>query len=327
MTGPGPRDASPRSAAAPRRRPGLGRGLDALLPESLQERSGDGLLRIRVEEVRANPNQPRRSFDAAGLAELAASIKALGILQPLVVRSLEGSGAPGYELVAGERRLRAASEAGLSEVPVVVVETDDRGSLERALVENIHRADLNPLEEAAAYRQLIDEGGLTQEALASRIGRNRVTITNSLRLLDLPMPVQELISGGRLSAGHGKALLGLEGNPFLERMARRAAQEELSVRDTEDLVRRYQSMAGAPGARLGGGGEQPGAPRTGGHAAEVMEAQRRLAHRLQTRVRVEMGKRKGKIVVDFVSLEELDRLTQAIAGEDADGSRGVIRLE
>ncbi|MEA2477515.1 MAG: ParB family transcriptional regulator, chromosome partitioning protein [Actinomycetota bacterium] len=277
------------------RRSGLGRGLDALLPdETARPESGTGIGDIAIDEIDANPRQPRDSFDEPALRELADSISSLGVLQPVVVRKVGGR----YELVAGERRVRAARIAGLDRVPVVVVDTDGRGSLERALVENIHRADLNAIEEAAAYRQLLDEGGLTHESLASQIGKNRVSITNALRLLELPVPVQKLITEGRLSAAHGKALLGLQGNPFQQRLATRAAQERLSARETEDLVRRFQAMTGV--ARSDG--DAPTRP------PQVTDAQRVLSARLQTRVRVEVGKRKGKITIDFVSLEELDRL-------------------
>jgi ParB family chromosome partitioning protein len=296
------------------RKAGLGRGLDALLPApggaELEERSS--LLQVGIDVIEPNPRQPRRDFPEDALDELATSITQLGILQPLLVRP----GTPGrYELIAGERRLRAARRAGLAEVPVVVVETDDAGSLERALVENVHRADLNPIEEAAAYRQLIEDGGLTQEALGERLGRGRVTIANSLRLLDLPVPIQKLLIDGRITAGHGRALLGLGGSPFQERMARRAADEGLSVRETEDLVRRYQAIAApspapVPGERL---------PRP----ARATDAQRRLADHLQTRVRVEVGKRKGRIVLDFVSMEELDRLMELILGDAPEGPETV----
>ena len=287
------------------RRSGLGRGLDALLPsgngDSL-EQTGN-LLEVRTDVIDPNPRQPRHDFDDDALADLASSIAQLGILQPLLVRP----GTAGrYELIAGERRLRAARAAGVGLVPVVVVETDERGSLERALVENIHRSDLNPIEEAAAYRQLIDDGGLTQEALGERLGRNRVTITNALRLLDLPTSIQKLLVDGRVTAGHGRALLGLAGSPFQERMARRAADEGLSVRETEDLVRRYQAIA-APEASAATPGKLP-------PPASVTDAQRRLSDHLQTRVRVEVGKRKGRIVLDFVTIDELDRLMGLILG-------------
>ncbi|MDQ3914503.1 MAG: ParB/RepB/Spo0J family partition protein [Actinomycetota bacterium] len=292
------------------RKSGLGRGLDALLPSSGRgddlERRGS-LLEVPLDAISANPNQPRQTFDPAGIEELAASVTELGILQPLLVRDTGGGS---YELIAGERRLRAAHAAGLDVVPVIVVETDERGSLERAIVENIHRADLNPIEEAAAYRQLIADAGLTQEQLGERLGRNRVTITNSLRLLDLPTAVQRLLVEGRLTAGHGRALLRLSGNPFQERMARRAAEEKLSVRETEDEVARYVTMTEgmAPRARSREAAEE---------SAAVAEARRRLSERLQTRVKVQMGKRKGKITVEFVSPDDLDRLVRAIAGDDA----------
>ncbi len=292
------------------RKSGLGRGLDALLPSSGRgddlERRGS-LLEVPLDAISANPNQPRQTFDPAGIEELAASVTELGILQPLLVRDTGGGS---YELIAGERRLRAAHAAGLDVVPVIVVETDERGSLERAIVENIHRADLNPIEEAAAYRQLIADAGLTQEQLGERLGRNRVTITNALRLLDLPTAVQRLLVEGRLTAGHGRALLRLSGNPFQERMARRAAEEKLSVRETEDEVARYVTMTEgmAPRARSREAAEE---------SAAVTEARRRLSERLQTRVKVQMGKRKGKITVEFVSPDDLDRLVRSIAGDDA----------
>jgi ParB family chromosome partitioning protein len=290
------------------RRSGLGRGLDALLPggdAGPMESRGAGLLELPVDGIRPNTDQPRHSFDEPALEELAASIRQLGVLQPLLVRPQDN----GFELVAGERRLRAAKRAGLSSVPVVVVETDREGSLERALVENLHREDLNPIEEAAAYRQLLEEGGLTQQALADRLGRSRVAITNALRLLELPVAIQKLLIDDRLAAGHGKALLGLEGNPFQERLARRVAQEGLSVRETEDLVRRYQNIS-----TVGGSSDR----RRTARPPLVSEAQRALADHLQTRVRVEMGQRKGKIVLDFVSLEELERLLNKIVGEHAE---------
>ncbi|MGH2819487.1 MAG: ParB/RepB/Spo0J family partition protein [Actinomycetota bacterium] len=289
-----------------RRRSGLGRGLDALLPSPAGEgfEQTTGATTVAVDAVEANPRQPRREMDEEGLQELATSIARLGVLQPVLVRERSDGR---YELIAGERRLRAAGRAGLREVPAIVVATDDQGSLERALVENVHRKDLNPLEEAAAYRQLIDEGGLTHEALAERVGKNRVTITNLLRLLDLPLSVQELILEAKLTAAHGKILLRLEHNPLLERLARRAAHEGLSVRETEQLVARYEEMSQGAGAS---GRTERGRP------PEAAEWQRRLADHLQTRVRIEMGKRKGKIVLDFVSLEELERVGRAIVAAE-----------
>ncbi|MEA2452623.1 MAG: ParB family transcriptional regulator, chromosome partitioning protein [Actinomycetota bacterium] len=294
----------------PPRRSGLGRGLDSLLPSQGRgdELEGKGSLdEIELDQIDPNPRQPRSAFEDAALAELTTSIRELGVLQPLLVRAMPSGR---FELIAGERRLRAARSAGRSSVPVVIVETDERGSLERALVENLHREDLNAIEEAAAYKQLIEDGGLTQEALGEKLGRTRGTISNSMRLLDLPVPIQRLLIEGRLTAGHGRALLGLENPVLQERLGKRVAAEELSVRKTEDVVRTYQGMSGGTGAspRLQGTERSP----------MVAEAQRRLGERLQTRVRVEMGKRKGKIVVDFVSLEELDRLLDVMVGEVKD---------
>ncbi|HEX2294411.1 MAG TPA: ParB/RepB/Spo0J family partition protein [Actinomycetota bacterium] len=297
------------------RKSGLGRGLDALLPSGgnteLEVRGN--LLELPLDAIVANPNQPRRTFDEAGIAELAASIGELGILQPLLVRDVGGGV---FELIAGERRLRAAHAAGLETVPAIAVDTDERGSLERAIVENIHRADLNPIEEAAAYRQLIAEAGLTQEELGDRLGKNRVTITNALRLLDLPTSLQRLLVEGKLSAGHGRALLRLSGNPFQERMARRAAEEKLSVRETEDEVARYLDMTG------GVTGGRPGSRRAAEESAAASEARHRLEQHLQTRVKVQMGVRKGKITLDFVSPDDLDRIVGAITGSPGPGAPG-----
>ncbi len=285
------------------RRSGLGRGLDALLPsDGAREREVGGPAGVPISSITPNPRQPRKDFDEDSLQELAASISQLGLLQPLLVRSV---GDDRYELIAGERRFRAAQLAGLDAVPVLVVDTDDQGSLERALVENIHREDLNPIEEASAYRQLLDEGGLTHEELARRLGRNRVTITNALRLLDLPVDVQRLLIERKLTGGHGRALLGLQESPFQKRLAQRVGQEDLSVRETEDLVRRYSSMVTSPKATADAGPRPP----------LVVDAQRALTDRLQTKVRVEMGKRKGKIVIDFVSLDELERLVDLLTDD------------
>lgn len=299
------------------RRSGLGRGLDALLPptgaEGLETRGSGDAREARLEEIRPNPRQPRRDFVEEELAELTTSIAELGILQPLLVRRA----GQGYELIAGERRLRAAARAGLEEVPILVVETDDAGSLERALVENVHRSDLNPIEEAAALRQLMDEGGLTQESLAMKLGRNRVTVTNALRLLDLPLETQALLISGRLSSGHGRALLGLQGNPLQQRLARRAADESMSVREVEDLVRRYQAISGT------GGGMRA----VSQLPSSAVETQRRLAEHLQTRVRVEMGKRKGKIVIDFASADELERLTNIMTGVERGATTHTVTLD
>jgi ParB family transcriptional regulator, chromosome partitioning protein len=297
------------------RRSGLGRGLDALLPPAEGEPDVSGPSRIPVEDIAPNPRQPRQSFDDAALAELATSIAALGMLQPLVVRPADGGR---WELIAGERRLRAARSIGMSDVPVVVIDTDDTGALERALVENIHRADLNPIEEASALAQLLEDGGLTHEELSHRLGRSRTAITNTLRLLDLSLPLKQMLAERRLSAGHARALLPLNDSPFQERLARRVSDEGISVRDAEDLVRRYLAMSAVDSP------ERPGGESTGSRPAQVIDAQRRLGDHLQTRVRVDMGARKGKIVVEFVSLDDLDRVVKAMLGDRPQTSTVVL---
>ncbi|HEX2240037.1 MAG TPA: ParB/RepB/Spo0J family partition protein [Actinomycetota bacterium] len=287
------------------RRSGLGRGLDALLPggasEGLEGRGG--VARVPIEQVDPNPRQPRKSFSEESIAELATSIAELGILQTILVRQ---GPAGRYEIVAGERRFRAAQSAGLEQVPVIVVDTDEAGSLQRALVENLHREDLNPVEEAAGYKQLIDEAGLTQEELGRRVGRNRVTVANMLRLLDLPTSVQRLLQEGRLTAAHGKAILSATPT-WRERLAQRAAYEQLSVRETEEMVRRWEARFARP-ATASPESSQP-------TSAIVTETQRKLSEYLQTRVRIELGKRKGRIVLDFHSIDELERLLTLLTGE------------
>jgi ParB family chromosome partitioning protein len=295
------------------KRRGLGRGLDALLPTGGAELEERGKLReVELESITPNPRQPRQSFEDEPIEELAASMSALGVLQPLLVRESD----VGYELIAGERRLRAAKKAGLDSVPVLVVETDEQGSLERALVENIHRENLNPIEEASAYRELLTETGATQEALGERIGRSRTAIANALRLLELPTDIQQMVVDGRLTAAHGRVLLTLQGNPFQQRFARRIYQDGLTVREAEEVARKYQSMSAD--TRRGG---RPARP------PEIAEAQRRLGGHLQTRVRVDIGVRKGKIVIDFATLDELDRLVRVMTGEAAGARAATVSPE
>lgn len=283
---------------------GLGRGLGALIKEvPLQEAAEPlpaGLTRVAVDQIRRNPWQPRQEMNAELLEELVRSIRDRGVLQPLLVRKVQD----GYELIAGERRLRAAQEAGLKEVPVVVMDVSDREALELALVENLQREDLNVLEEAAGYRLLCEKFGLTQEQVAERVGRGRATVANTLRLLELPARVKELLARGEISPGHAKVLLGLENAREQERLALRVAKEGLSVRRLERIVERVRR-----GGRL----------RRTGHV-EVPEAHlRHITDRLHqilgTRVRVvpcktlPNGKKlKGRIEIDFHSPEELDRL-------------------
>ena len=282
-------------------RGGLGKGLGALIPTGARS-----VEEIPPHEIRRNPRQPRTRFDDAALATLAASIKQLGLLQPVVVRRMEDGG---YEIVMGERRWRAAQRAGLTHIPALVVETDDRGALERALVENIHRQDLNPLEEAAAYKQLIEDAGLTHEQLAERVGLSRPAVSNALRLLELPDLVQRFVLDGKLSAGHARALLGLGGNPMIERLAARVAAEAMSVRETEELVRRTVDGSGA-------GGESDPVRRVGMPQTGLLEAGEELSEALNTRVKVTMGRTKGKIVIEFGSLQDLERIGAKITGKE-----------
>lgn len=298
------------------RRSGLGKGLGALIPADLV--SGDTedgkaqLLEIPVGEITPNPHQPRVHFDEASLADLSDSIRELGVLQPLLVRPAEQGG---YTLIAGERRWRAARRAGLATVPAVVRNTDDLTSVEQALVENLHREDLTPLEEAAAYQQLIEDFEMTHEQVAVRVGKSRATVTNVLRLLSLPPAIQHLLADGRLSAGHARALLGTPDRAFQEHVARRASDEGWSVRAVEEAVR--QRSGGD-----GGGEEQaevepaptasprptPPRPTSTLRPPGLLELEELLADHLDTRVKVAMAGRKGKITIEFADLEDLERL-------------------
>lgn len=285
------------------KRGGLGRGLSALIPGASQE---GGLLEIPVAAVVPNPKQPRIEFAEEALAALARSIREVGVLQPIVVRVRDG----GYELVAGERRLRAARLAGLPTVPAIVRESDDTDALREALIENIHREDLSPLELAAAYQELMEELGTTQEEVAERLGCSRSQVANTIRLLSLPGDVQQLLAEGRLQAGHARALLGLPHDEARSAVALRVAAEGLSVRQVEDLVRSYADHpASAPGssARLAPAAADESDP----GMAEVEEI---LSEQLATRVQVLVGRRKGKIVVEFGSREDLDRIVSEIVG-------------
>jgi ParB family chromosome partitioning protein len=287
------------SGPAGRPRGGLGRGLAALL-----DTSAASYREIPLDEIAPNPRQPRTEFDDQALDALAASIRSVGLLQPVIVRPREGGG---YELVVGERRWRAARRAGLERIPAVVRDADDLALLRDALVENLHREDLNPLEEAAAYQQLLEDVGLTHEELAERVGRSRAVITNALRLLGLAPGVQRRIAAGSLTAAHGRALAGLADHEAQERVAERIVAQNLSVRETESLVRRLA----AGGARL-----TRRAARSRGEAPPgVLEIERRLSDMLDTRVRVEAGRRRGRIVVEFAGLEDLERIWRIIARE------------
>jgi ParB family chromosome partitioning protein len=273
-----------------------------LLPGAVEE--GFGLLEIPVEAVAPNPRQPRTTFEDDALEALAMSIREVGVLQPIVVRKA-GSG---FELIAGERRLRAAKLAGLATVPAVVRESDDTESLREALIENIHREDLSPIELAEAFRELLEELGLKQETLAERLGMSRSHIANTIRLLQLPAEVQQLLAEGRIQAGHGRALLSLGDADAQRTLAVRIAAEDVSVREVEELVRNYidHPSHAERAAQLTAVPEPQENP-----LAEVEEL---LSEQLATRVTIQMSKRRGKIVVEFGSADDLERIVSEIIG-------------
>ena len=275
-------------------RGGLGRGLSALIPGAEE----GGLLEIPVAAIAPNPRQPREEFNQESLEGLAASIREVGVLQPIVVRRED----QGYELVAGERRLRAAKLAGLATIPAVIRETDDTESLREALIENLHRDDLAPLEMAAAFQELLEELEVSQDVLAERLGFSRAHIANTIRLLHLPAEVQRMLGEGRLQAGHARALLALADPEAQKAVGLRVAAEGLSVRQVEQLVRAYTDRVAQERTATATAGRDP-------RAAEVEEI---LAEKLGARVRVQMGRRKGKIVVEFGSRKDLDRIVSTI---------------
>jgi ParB family transcriptional regulator, chromosome partitioning protein len=302
----------------------LGRGLGALIPsapaqpatvpgqsattqggngqqpggERLADVPGARFAEISVDSISPNPRQPRTAFDEDAMAELAYSVKEIGLLQPIVVRRLGGDR---YELVMGERRWRATQQAGLTTIPAIVRDTQDDAMLRDALLENLHRSQLNPLEEAAAYQQMLDDFGCTQEVLSSRIGRSRPQISNTLRLLKLPASVQRRVAAGVLSAGHARALLGLPSGDAQERLAQRIVAEGLSVRSVEELVALGDSTQDERPARRQQ--RRPVAPR-------LTDLADRLSDRFETRVKVDLGKTKGRITVEFASLDDLERIVE-----------------
>jgi ParB family chromosome partitioning protein len=277
----------------------LGRGLEALIPNDLLGDRASSLLEVPINNIRPNPNQPRGHFDEEDLGSLTASIRVVGVLQPVLLR---GVGDDQYELIAGERRWRAARRAGLHTIPALVRVVDDLGSVEQALIENLHRVDLNPMEEAGAYQQLIEDFGITHEQLASRVGRSRAAISNALRLFQLPPSIQRMVIEGQLSAGHARALLGTPDRNFQEALARRAVAEDLSVRAVEEAVRQRTDPSGTASASRNGRLRPPG----------VVELESLLSQHLDTRVKVDMGARKGRVVVEFATLEDLERIYRAM---------------
>ena len=298
------------------RRSGLGKGLDALIPTGSggQPPSGGSttdLREIPVTSVHPNPNQPRVHFDEEALAELTSSVRAIGVLQPILVRP---RGDSDFELIAGERRWRAATRAGLSTIPAIVRVTDDVSSVEQALVENLHRQDLTPLEEAAAYKQLLDDFSMTHEQVATKVGKSRSAITNSLRLLALPASVQQLLADGRLTAGHAKALLGTPDRAVQERLARQAVEESWTVRGVEDAVRDALGMPKPTPKPVPSGGK-PTTRATGVTPLRppgLMELESLLSDHLQTSVSVSMTGKHGRITIDFADLADLERIYRAM---------------
>ena len=317
------------------KRRGLGRGLGALIPTGtettgnrpvdvffpdatapaaatavmepdtdtdLVDVPGARFAEVPVAQIRPNPRQPRTVFDDDDLAELVGSIQEVGVLQPVVVRPADD----GYELVMGERRWRASQQAGLETIPAIVRDTADGHLLRDALLENLHRAQLNPLEEAAAYQQLLDDFGCTQEELAARIQRSRPQISNTMRLLRLPAPVQKRVAAGVLSAGHARALLAVDDGAEIERLAQRIVAEGLSVRAVEEIVAL--------------GGIQPtkrrATPRPGSHNEAVDALADRLSDRFDTRVKVALGKARGRLTVEFASVQDLNRILTMLAPDD-----------
>jgi ParB family transcriptional regulator, chromosome partitioning protein len=288
------------------RKGGLGRGLDALIPTSVMPTeitTQSGVVtanrdEIDVNNISANPKQPRTVFDEDQLTELALSIKEVGLLQPPVVRSI-GNGK--YQLIMGERRFRAAKLAGLKSIPVIIRQTSDDQLLREALIENIHRSQLNPLEEGAAYQQLLNDFSYTHDELAVKLSKSRPAITNTMRLLNLPPSVQRKVAAGVISAGHARALLSLTDEKEIENLANRIVAEGLTVRAVEEIV--------ATGAAK----VKSGSVRSGKIIApKLKEISEQLSDHLDTRVNVELGKQKGKIVIEFATIEDLERISKAI---------------
>ncbi|HEX5695084.1 MAG TPA: ParB/RepB/Spo0J family partition protein [Acidimicrobiia bacterium] len=284
------------------RRSGLGRGLESLIPIDPASDTGigaGGLVQVPVDRIKTNPDQPRVRFDDDSLEELAASMKEVGVLQPIVVTG----GDEGYVLIAGERRWRAAKRAGLAVIPAVVREATGTSTLVEALVENVQRQDLTPLEEAHAYQHLLENYGMTQEQVAARVGKSRPTIANTLRLLQLPKEVQELVESGELSAGHARALVGLEDEAYAFHLASRAVDDGWSVRQIEDAVR----------ARKAADRREPKGVRQL-RPVEIIELEKRLTDRLGAAVKINYRNEKGKVEIRFASLAELERLYRMFSG-------------
>jgi len=285
------------------RKGGLGRGLDSLIPTSSSITTNSGVTiatqnEVDINLILPNPKQPRTIFDTDALNELSASIKEVGVMQPPVVRAIAGGK---YELIMGERRLRASKLAGLKSIPVIIRQTPDNELLREALLENIHRSQLNPLEEGAAYQNLLNDFGYTHDELAIKVGKSRPAITNTLRLLNLPASVQRRVAAGVLSAGHARALLTLTDEGEIEKLANRIVAEGLSVRATEEIVATHQ------------GAKKSASPKASKSLAPALkELSDELSDKLDTRVTVELGKQKGKITIEIANLEDAHRINKLI---------------
>jgi ParB family chromosome partitioning protein len=312
----------------------LGKGLSALIPaevagDAVDEVVGGAIfVEVLVATVVANRHQPRQSFDDEALTSLTASIREVGVLQPILVRPQSDEGT--YELIAGERRWRAAHRAGLARIPAIIRAADDLASLEQAVVENLHRSDLNAMEEAAAYQQLIEEFGLTHEQVASRVGKSRVAVTNALRLFQLPASLQRLVAEGQLTGGHAKALLGTPDRSFMEHLAKRAVSESLTVRQVEDAVRQRADLEGSQATGNGSAGTSGGSRRgSGTRDPGLLELEGLLADFLDTRVVIQAGRGRGKLTVEFADLEDLERIYRLIAAGPPSSSEpdGEVQVE
>ena len=286
-----------------REKTGLGRGLGALIPSTSTSKEGSyyseatGYQEVPIGSISVNPYQPRDFFDEDALNSLSLSIREVGVLQPVLIRRKSSDT---FELIAGERRWRAAKRAGKETIPAIVRDVEDLTSLEHALVENLHRQDLGPLEEAAAYQQLLDDFQLSQEAVAKRVGKSRPAIANSLRLLQLPSSVQGFLMDGRLTAGHARALLGLSSRQEQDQLANRAIQENLTVREIERIVRDGSVSTKAKKKR------------SVNKSVAELEVERILSELLSTRVGVTIGSRRGKITIDFANSDDLSRILNII---------------
>ena len=324
------------------RRSGLGKGLSALIPTEVTGDRSSALREVPIGNIKPNPRQPRVNFDEETMSSLAASIKELGVLQPILVRRIGAEHSDEFELIAGERRWRASRRAGLHTIPVLIQISDDTHSLEQALVENLHRQDLNALEEAAAYQQLIEEFGFTHDQVATRVGKSRTAVTNILRLLQLPSGVQRLLAEGQISSGHARALLGTPDRGYQDVLARQGISGGLTVRAIEELVRSHNDEAngvirdigtsdtggvtsGSNGSGQIGPAPVPSVGRAEGQSGGtpgprllpppgILELEELLSTHLNTRVKVDMSAKRGKVVVEFATLEDLERIYKLMVG-------------